>query len=73
MNTELDKLLCLLDGKITAYRMNNPDKDIYDNKDAKDKNELKFIQRRIQVLWEENKNGYWINKLWPFKYVQPRY
>ena len=55
MNKELDALLCLLDGKITAYRMKNPNKEVYDNKDAKDKNELKFIQRRIQVLWTENK------------------
>ena len=52
MNKELDKLLCLLDGKITAYRMINklPNNDIRVKK-------LIDIQHNIQTLWSENKNN----------------
>lgn len=57
MNKELDKLLCLLDGKITAYRMNNlyighkrhPDNVAY--------MELVQMQLDIQKLWLINKGA----------------
>jgi len=48
MNKELDKLLCLLDGKITAYRMKNPCK-------GESLNELLQMQLKIQELWDINK------------------
>ena len=60
MNKELDKLLCLLDGKITNYRFKNINK--------KHDTELVLIQQHIQILWiknkEGNKNGYINRKLW---------
>lgn len=56
INKELDKLLCLLDGKITVYRTNHIKDIVYNNSDARSLSELRFIQRRIQVLWNENKN-----------------
>ena len=46
-NPELDKLLCFLDGKITAYLMKHDD----DN----DGN-IKLLQRCIQELWTRNDN-----------------
>jgi len=51
MNKELDALLCLLDGKITAYRM--------DNKDVPIDPLMKLIQIQldIQTLWQENKDS----------------
>jgi hypothetical protein len=47
-NPEFDKLLCELDGKITAYRMKNPNLNHED---------LVVIQIAIQYLWDINKNG----------------
>jgi len=44
MNKELDKLLCLLDGKITAYRFIDDTNPV-----------LPLIQDEIQKLWERNK------------------
>jgi hypothetical protein len=50
-NPELDKLLCDLDGKITAYRM----KHIKNGLDLSSDNlELFVIQNRIQLLWDAN-------------------
>lgn len=46
MNKELDELLCLLDGKITAYRMNNP---------YVAYTKLVSIQQDIQKLWDINR------------------
>ncbi len=45
MNKELDELLCLLDGKITAYRF------IDDTNPT-----LPLIQDEIQKLWRRNSN-----------------
>ena len=55
MNKELDKLLCLLDGKITAYRMKNP----YNGESL---NELLQLQLKIQELWDINKRM-WIKMI----------
>lgn len=49
MNEQLDQLLCLLDGKITAYRM----KDTTDSM-ATTTIQLLTIQHKIQKMWEEN-------------------
>ena len=51
MNKELDELLCLLDGKITAYRMLTNNEPSNKNKHI----ELIQIQLDIQQLWLENK------------------
>ena len=61
MNKELDELLCLLDGKITAYRIKNPyDISHNDSKNNSVNMELLLIQTENQELWkinkEENKN-----------------
>lgn len=53
MNKELDKLLCLLDGKITAYRMNTNNGPSNKNKHI----ELIQIQLEIQELWLNNKEA----------------
>jgi len=50
MNKELDALLCLLDGKITAYRMKH-DLDYMDN------SKLRRVQIEIQDMWQENNNS----------------
>ena len=47
MNKELDKLLCLLDGKITAYRIHNINEK-YDTN-------LVLIQQHMQILWIKNR------------------
>ncbi len=46
MNKELDELLCLLDGKITVYRMN-----------CDSGSGLIEIQLKIQKLWNENREA----------------
>ena len=56
MNKELDALLCLLDGKITAYRMKNP----YDTVNGTSKGNSAYmnltqIQLEIQKMWDENR------------------
>lgn len=51
MNKELDKLLCLLDGKITAYRFITRNELSNKNKHI----ELIQIQLEIQELWQINK------------------
>ena len=57
MNKELDKLLCLLDGKITAFRLKNQmENRILDLNDVR-LNELIVIQHKIQVLYDVNKNN----------------
>ena len=56
MNKELDSLLCLLDGKITAYRMKNPYSDKYiilDNAYLK----LVQMQLEIQTMWKLNRGN----------------
>lgn len=50
MNKELDALLCLLDGKITAYRMKH-------ELPVNPLMELLQIQLEIQKMWSENNNG----------------
>ena len=47
-NKELDELLCLLDGKITAYRMKFGDNIPMVSDD------LIIIQNAIQYLWDRN-------------------
>jgi len=47
MNKELDSLLCLIDGKITVFRMTNKDKYI--------EGEIYKIQKEIQKLYDYNK------------------
>ena len=49
LNKELDKLLCTIDGKITAFRMKYNDSYI--------DNELLEIQKSIQNLWDINKKN----------------
>lgn len=44
MNKELDRLLCLLDGKITAHRMKDDSN-----------SDLLLIQQAIQHMWDENR------------------
>lgn len=51
MNKELDTLLCLLDGKITAYRMKNYASDIYSKSNYE---KLLDIQTEVQKLWRIN-------------------
>ena len=55
MNKELDELLCLLDGKITAYRMNNPYIGHKQHPDNIAHMKLIEIQKEIQELWKINK------------------
>jgi len=53
MNKEdknLDRLLCLIDGKITVYRQNN-------NRENK---QLIDIQRGIHALWLANRGFKWM-------------
>ncbi len=50
MDKELDELLCLLDGKITAYRMKHPVK-------GESLNELLQMQLKIQELWDTNREA----------------
>lgn len=59
MNVELDKLLCLLDSKITVYRI----KQLKDNKIsltelANDKTYMQIVQIQltIQDMWTKNNN-----------------
>ena len=49
LNKELDKLLCTIDGKITAFRMKH--NDAYTN------SQLIEIQKSIQNLWDINKKN----------------
>jgi len=60
MNVDLDKLLCLIDGKITFYRMKNNDLYI--------ESELIKIQREIQKLYDKNINNKGVVKKWIIKY-----
>ncbi len=46
-NDELDKLLCELDGKITAFRMKFGDNTKYAS-------DLIIIQEHIQCIWDLN-------------------
>lgn len=55
MNKELDKLLCLLDGKITSYRMNNPYIGHIKHPDNIAYMKLIKIQKEIQDMWDINK------------------
>jgi hypothetical protein len=50
-NLEMDKLLCLVDGQITAYRMK------YSKDLSLEDALLREIQQKIQVLWQLNKEG----------------
>jgi hypothetical protein len=47
-NSELDNLLCLLDGKISAYRLKYGDSILMVSDD------LILIQNAIQYLWDRN-------------------
>jgi hypothetical protein len=47
-NKDLDALLCLLDGKITMYRIKNMNKDNTD---------IILIQNAIQYLYNKNIGG----------------
>lgn len=49
MNKKLDELTCLIDGKITVFRMSNNDKYV--------EHELRDIQLRIQKLYDYNKKS----------------
>lgn len=55
MNTELDTLLCLLDGKITAYRMKNPYIGHVEHPDMIAYKKLVKVQKEIQDMWFKNK------------------
>lgn len=55
MNKELDKLLCLLDGKITVYRQNNPYIGHKQHPDNIAYMKLVQMQLEIQKLWSMNK------------------
>ncbi len=58
-DAELNDFLCLIDGKITAYRMKqlniNPSLELYN----KNKKHIKLlqIQTDIQKLWDLNQRG----------------
>ena len=52
MNAELDALLCLIDGKITAFRMMN-------KASNKVNNRLIAIQKEVQDTYDMNKEGYY--------------
>lgn len=57
MNKELDKLLCKIDGKITAYRLKNQMENRTLDLNDKRLKELIDIQHRIQALYDKNKNN----------------
>lgn len=55
MNKQLDELLCLLDGKITAYRMNNPYIGHKQHPDNIAYMELVQLQLEVQKMWDRNR------------------
>jgi hypothetical protein len=57
MNVELDKLLCLIDGKITVYRLKNQLNGYKLSENDKRLLELIELQHKIQLLYDINRNN----------------
>ena len=57
MNKELDKLLCLLDGKITTYRMSNPYIEYKQHSDNIAYRRLLTMQQEIHDMWDINRKA----------------